>query len=238
MKSCSCWLLMVVLITGSQSEASDSEGVRPQQLTFSYTSHPIVESVLLPVVRQAYQNLGIEVEFVAVESQRAHQLLRDGLVDGDVARLSEVAYRMQNVVLVTMLDKLSLSLRCRPDIPCTTEDVNNTKLRIFMASSRTTLAFLNLNYKAELYPLRDWSQINEMYQQNKIERFLWIEGTLTLSPVVENVVVLPLDSKPLEIYHLLHKSYAYLVPQATAQIELLLDAHRAEHGLGATKSKN
>lgn len=228
-------LLLVMMVCQCRADGVITNKTVPEKLTFSYTSHPVVDKVLLPLIRQAYQNLGIEVEFIAVESQRAQQLLNDGLVDGDVARIGQVASRIPNVVLVALLDKLSLSLRCRPDIQCNTEDVNNAELRIFMASSRATLAFLNLNYKAELYPLRDWNQINVMYQQNKIERFLWIEGTLASSPVVDGAVVLPLESTPLDLYHILHKSHAYLAPQANQQLELLLAAYRAEHLLATTE---
>lgn len=233
MKQCKGWilLLLAMIVFQSNAEEVNTSTSAPEKLTFSYTSHPIVDAVLLPLVQQAYQNLGIEVEFVAVESQRAQQLLKDGLVDGDVARISAVANRIPNIVSVALLDKLSLSLRCRPDIQCNIEDVNNAQLRIFMASSRATLTLLDLNYKAELYPLRDWNQINVMYQQNKIERFLWIEGTLASSPVVDDAVILPLESKPLEIYHILQKSHAYLAPKVVKQLELLLAAYRAEHAL-------
>ena len=233
MTQCKSWFLLLLIITVFQcsaTEVSINKAV-PQKLTLSYTSHPIVNAVLLPLVQQAYQNLGIEVEFVAVESQRAQQLLKDGLVDGDVARLAQVASRIPNVVSVALLDKLSLSLRCRPDIQCNTEDVNNAQFRIFMASSRATLTLLDLNYKAELYPLRDWNQINVMYQQNKIERFLWIEGTLASSPVVDGAVILPLESTSLDLYHVLHKSHAHLAPKVAKQLEFLLAAYRAEHAL-------
>lgn len=225
-----CLLLLAAPVCSSADEARPAKAL-PTKLTFSYTSHPLIDKVLLPLVQQAYQNLGITVQFVAVESQRAQHLLKDGLVDGDVGRLREVANRIPNVVLVMKLEQLNLSLRCRPDVLCNTEDMNNPQMRVFMAAAKSTLALLELDYKAELYPLRDWYQINMMYQQNKIERFLWIEGTLSSSPIVDSAVVLPLETKALEVYHILHNSYSHLVPQVAAQLELLLAAYRAEHAI-------
>ena len=49
-------------------EAEETTQLKP--LVFSYVSHPIVELQLKPMITEAYRNLGYEVRFVDMQSDR------------------------------------------------------------------------------------------------------------------------------------------------------------------------
>ncbi len=57
---------------------------RPAKMTFSYVDHPAMVNFIIPVIRDAYQKLGIETDFIAQPSNRNLMLVEKNVVDGDV----------------------------------------------------------------------------------------------------------------------------------------------------------
>lgn len=197
-------------------------------LLFSYTSHPIIERDLIPLLTEAYRNLGYETSFVNMPSDRFIQQFESGSLDGDVARLNQLTGLLPSMRLVYKFDEISMTLRCRPGISCEEADLDNPKNIIFIPAQTQVFSFLQLNYKAKIYTVRDWSQITEMYYAGKLDRFFWLEGNLLQNHKTPKTNSFMIKTQPLDIYHVLHESQAELIPLISAELERLIAKKAAD----------
>ncbi|MBV2129217.1 hypothetical protein [Arsukibacterium indicum] len=209
------------------SDADNNAGtISSQTINLSYVSHPVVETVLLPLIRSAYQNIRVEVKFTAVETERGLRLLQDGMVDGDVARTGQVLAKLDNVITVAKLAELKLELHCRPGVQCKLNDLTDPEVLLFFPESARTLKELDLQITAQKYHLRDWSQLIAMYDAGKVDRFLWISSSLDCASPVANTTVVAIPTAPIDLYHVIHASkLALLEPLKSAinnELELLI----------------
>ncbi|MDX1539204.1 hypothetical protein [Arsukibacterium sp.] len=204
---------------GVADSGTATEPEPSQTINLSYVSHPVIDTVLLPVIRTAYQNLGLKVNFIVVEAERGLRLLQDGMVDGDVARTGIVLAKLDNIITLTKLDELTLELHCRPGIQCKLADLTNPGVLIFFPESARTVKELQLMITAQKYHVSSWTKLVELYQADKIDRFLWIRSSLTCkSPVAETTIV-TIPTAPIEIFHVIHKSKSDLQQLLTTEIE-------------------
>lgn len=196
--------------------------VRLKPLVFSYVRHPIVELQLKPMITEAYRNLGYEVRFVDMQSDRFIQQFESGAIDGDVARLGQLASVLPSMLLVYQFDQLNLTLQCRPGLSCVEADLENPEQLLFVPAQTQVFKMLQLNYKAQIYTVRDWSQLLDLYKNDKIDRFFWLEGTLLKSGLLPDTSSLQIKTPTLDLYHVLHNSNTELAPLVKAELKKIM----------------
>jgi len=197
-----------------------------KSLLLSYTSHPEVEQVFIPLLRQAYHNLGYQVRFVNVQSDRFPQLVQQQQVDGDVARLSQMSELAGVTLEVYKLADINLSLLCRPHLPCDKSMLYQPIELIYTPANSQIYQYLQLNFHARLATSRDWQQLLQLYQQGKIDRLIWVGSTDKLPDDLKQTRQVSILDKPLSVFHILHKSRAALVPQIQAELERLMQTRQ------------
>ena len=63
-------------------------------------THPRVSSFYKPLIKRAYQVIGIEVTFEKVGGERGLRLLNEGMTDADIIRYDVVSQPDNNIVIV------------------------------------------------------------------------------------------------------------------------------------------
>ncbi|WP_127024767.1 hypothetical protein [Rheinheimera mangrovi] len=199
------------------SDAKETARLKP--LVFSYVSHPIIELHLKPRISDAYRKLGYKVRFVNMPSDRFIRQFESGAVDGDVARLGQLTSVLPSMLLVYQFDQLELTLQCRPGLSCTEADLEDPENLLFIPAQNQVFRMLQLNYKAQVYTVRDWSQLIDLYNEGKIDRFFWLEGHRLKTGQLPQTNSLLIKTPQLALYHVLHKSNAELAPLIKAELE-------------------
>jgi hypothetical protein len=199
------------------SDAKETARLKP--LVFSYVSHPIIELHLKPRISEAYRKLGYKVRFVNMPSDRFIRQFESGAVDGDVARLGQLTSVLPSMLLVYQFDQLELTLQCRPGLSCVEADLDNPENLLFIPAQSQVFRMLQLNYKAQVYTVRDWSQLIDLYNEGKIDRFFWLEGHRLKTGQLPQTNSLLIKTPQLALYHVLHKSNAELAPLVKAELE-------------------
>ncbi len=206
-----------LLLSSFFCDAEESTKLKP--LVFSYVSHPIIELQIKPRISEAYRNLGYKVRFVDMQSDRFIQLFESGAIDGDVARLGQLTSVLPSMLLVFQLDQLDLTLECRPGLSCTDSDLEDPENTLFIPAQNQVFKMLQLNYKAQVYTVRDWSQLIDLYNEGKIDRFFWLEGHRLKTGQLPQTNSLLIKTPELKLYHVLHNSNAELAPLVKAELE-------------------
>jgi hypothetical protein len=199
------------------SDAKETARLKP--LVFSYVSHPIIELHLKPRISEAYRKLGYKVRFVNMPSDRFIRQFESGAVDGDVARLGQLTSVLPSMLLVYQFDQLELTLQCRPGLSCVEADLDNPENLLFIPAQSQVFRMLQLNYKAQVYTVRDGSQLIDLYNEGKIDRFFWLEGHRLKTGQLPQTNSLLIKTPQLALYHVLHKSNAELAPLVKAELE-------------------
>ncbi|MBU0914669.1 MAG: hypothetical protein KKF22_19235 [Gammaproteobacteria bacterium] len=198
------------------------ETTRLKPLVFSYVSHPIIELQLKPIISEAYLKLGYKVRFVNMQSDRFIQQFESEAVDGDVARLGQLTSVLPSMLLVYQFDQINLTLQCRPGLSCDEADLADPKKLLFIPAQSQVFRMLQLNYKAQVYTVRDWSQLIDLYNEGKIDRFFWLEGQRLKSGQLPQTSRLLIKTPQLALYHVLHNSNAELAPLVKVELEKIM----------------
>lgn len=211
------------------AQTTADEGSLPPHIVLSYTPHPVIEGTLIPYLRQAYQNLGVQVDFVAIGDKRALLALASGLVDGDVAKLGDIQELVPDLILVDPpLEMLTVSLRCRPGIACKEEDLFDRRNTVYIPAGEVIRHSYQKRYRAQLYQVQDWVQLKNMYAKGRIDRFLWADGVLYSPEPIDDVQVVPLNIDPPVLFHVLNQKHAHLARRVSEQLVYLIFPRAAE----------
>ena len=149
-------------------------------LTLSYIDHPDVTNYYLPLIKAAYADRGIEVNFIAMSIDRGLLSLKQGLVDGDVVRATYLDRLISNFVFVA--PKLGTGydlLVCQSDVPATKKQLLNADLLLGV-----TRAFADVmeevygnSIKAKLHVLDDFASLESMFLNDRIDCFISVATT-------------------------------------------------------------
>jgi len=215
------WLLMLCCYSCLPGFAA-AKGTLPRVLVFSYTNHPTVQKYYLPIVLQAYQNLGIEIQLVEMATERFIQLYQQGKIDGDIARIEALTQLLPQLLLVQQLDQMQVSYHCSAVVHCSAADINDPNLLMFTPVVKKARQLIKLQVLAKTYEVNSWQQLLDLYQQKKVDRFLMVDGgrfhtTLQVSPQRFEIAHMPLP-----FYHVLHHQHRQLAPLVAEQIQKVL----------------
>lgn len=88
-------------------------------LKISYLNHPSVVNIALPIVKKAYESLGIEVQFIESPAHRLLQEIQSNHTDGDVIHAQEIFNTFPDIIKVgPPLTRVDYVLLCAENVPC------------------------------------------------------------------------------------------------------------------------
>lgn len=183
----------------------------PEKLTISTSTHPAVTEHFQPWVKSAYDELGIETEFLMLNEQRALILLQNGELDGDIIRTEQVLSTLHSVLPVYMLGEARVYLVCRPRLDCNRNILSNPNL--ILGSVAGNAYFQQLLEGAQIAQMSytTYQLLQQSYQQKRVDAFIEIRNSY------ESGKSFPQHAGIFELghirgFHLLHKKHQHLIP--------------------------
>lgn len=190
-----------------------------KELVFSYSTHPLSKTVLIPILQRVYGELGYQLSFQEAEGPRAIKLLNDGVVDGDVGRLSPILQNLDTDMPAILLGSINIVMYCRLALPCDNNVLQNPRARVLIPTQDATLQLLTGGIKAKPYFNNDWNSIINMFNAGKVDYMLWIESELITPPTLNNINKTETSIGPFKLYHILHSRHEDLFTAVSQKIQ-------------------
>jgi len=213
--------LIILLIGLISPPYLKAEPALPKSLVLSYANHPAVIQYHLPVIKQAYEKLGIAVEFIILPFERDLMLIAKGATDGDVIRALPRIQKYKNLITVGQpLDNVRFAIFCRIGKTCTSEILYNPENIILVGLNINTFDF-SANWRAKVYKVGIFEKFYSLFKSKRFDYFVYV---LTKSESYqhnfEDVNSFMLADSP--AYHVLHKKYSFMQEQVSNAIKQVL----------------
>jgi hypothetical protein len=215
-----CLLYCVLLFSVFFNDSVGAKG-KPTHMTFSYIYHPVIVKELIPIVRRAYLELGIQIELVMLPSSRNLKAVESGKVDGDIAFSALVLKSHDSLIKIEPELATSIFvLLCLPDVECDKEvlfDNNNV-----IVSTDTIHEGLQRLYPRALsdsfYTINNLSIIPNLLVQNRFQYGIYVFGEAQkMSPDIQQLKVIELFKT--QIHHTIHQKYAFMKDEIGAALK-------------------
>lgn len=205
------WLSLVLLcLSPLPSYAENREKVLKLAVIDDVPSTRLAAQVL----GAAYEKLGVRIETTVVPSRRALHMVNQGVVDGDLFRIKEVANQYPNLVQVPYpVLKGRVVPVVRAHHPDQLPQSSGPPLRVAVRRGVIIAEMTATKLGMEPVLARNYQQMRDLLNRGRVELMLVsdIEG---LSPLKNNdwrdLKVLSEPVTPFELYHYLHQRHADL----------------------------
>jgi hypothetical protein len=182
-----------------------------QSLLFSHVEHPDSD-VPVNMLKRAYASIGIEVTFSSSTNGRdALLLLKNGMIDGDIARLHSFAQRSDDLIAIEpSIMEGQLFLVCAKGVECNRQLVERNDI-LMLTNMPFNKIFRENNINVMTGSYGTFTKNIEYLKLHRADYLLY-GGTMNdISRIDTEFTVIPILSFPL--YHILHKRYSHLVPE-------------------------
>ncbi|TWX68065.1 hypothetical protein ESZ36_12420 [Colwellia demingiae] len=198
-----------------------AETTLPKHLIFGYNYHPAVIQYHIPIIRQAYKNLGIATEFVAMPIERDLMQTSKGIIDGNVIKPLFRIKQYENLIAVSQpIDNARFVVFCRVSKPCNPNILQNPKNTILMGVGSKVFAYSD-DWHAQVYKISDLGNFKELFESKKFDYFTYVLSQKThYQHNFKNVKYFILYEE--QVYHVLHKKYAFMQEQVNNAIKQIL----------------
>ncbi len=209
------WLLLLAWpLTAQQPE-------RPARMTFSYVDHPAMVNFIIPVIRDAYQTLGIETDFIAQPSNRNLLLVDKNVVDGDVGYMRIVLDGYANIISIEPpLVSGIYTLLCQPNLPCDPSVLSDPEQTIVTTS--VSKHGLEKGYRvairSQFYVVNDLAMIPKFVSSGRFNYAIY-PSTATELKLLNPAELLYVTLFDANLYHVLHKKYAFMAKDISAALK-------------------
>ncbi|MBU2978252.1 hypothetical protein [Alteromonas sp. C1M14] len=198
---------------------------RERVYIISYVAHPRIETFYNDIVKEAYERLGLRVQFMEVSGERGLMLLNEGLVDASSVRVHRAVKHFENVIaLDPPVGKAYTNLYCSARVVCdasiltdSTETVVTTRRMI----SAIKEARSDIPVKALMLKVEDFNRVIQLMVKGRYD-----------------YAILPSDGHPIPVFskqkithvtliadnavHSLHKQHSALADAISASIQQVL----------------
>ncbi|QOL26686.1 hypothetical protein LP316_05135 [Thalassotalea sp. LPB0316] len=186
---------------------------KPEQMLISYISHPDAETYK-PLIIKTYNDIGIDVEFINMTSERGLLSVSSGLIDGDLIRVDKSVQEIEGVILVKpKLTKADMYLICAPNVPCD-KRVLHTSPDIF-ASKRTAhllKSYLPTDFSGQVIEIEHLALIPELIKRKRGSYGIYYKPSNQLAPEIAlNFQSYLIDQ--FNAYHIIGERHAALLPE-------------------------
>lgn len=196
----------------------------PELMTFSYVKHPFVLQVLLPLIEESYQRLGIKVNFVEQPSARNLRLASKGVTDGDTAYSDLLVDFYDNLITVgPELIESHFVLLCHVTVQCNASvlaDPNKTV--VLTDASRDGLEYkLKDQLNSKLYSINSLSRIPKLIDGRRL-----VYGIYVVTDLHSNLVEYPnlrfVHLFTTKTHHILNDKFSYMVNDVALSMQQVM----------------
>lgn len=202
--------------------------------TLSHAPHPAIKSIYIPILKEVYSELQMDVEFQEMSALRGLVEANAHHVDGDVARFSEGLQDYPNLMAVpTALDRAEIILLCVREADCSDNALKEPKNRILIPTETAVMRRFIATYPANFIPVsHSLSKSQEMLSMGRFKYALYVSSELHPHQATTeeyNLNWAVLESFP--IYHVLHKDHKALADAIGPVLSRVLERYRREQQL-------
>lgn len=216
-------LALSINLTASTAYADHDDG----HFIIGYINHPRVNDFYKPVIKRAYEQIGINVTFEKVGGKRGLKLLNEGMTDADVIRYDVVTKDNPNVVAIEpQLSRGASFLLCVKSVECHVDIINDPTAGIAV----TTRFFKNVEqqrnkFEANFYEFDDFYHVVQLLKTGRFDYAIapsdfsdlniFDEYGFTHIPLVEHKLV-----------HVINKKHLHLKDKLSEAIAIQLKIHQ------------
>lgn len=168
------YLVLLFLCVVKQAGA---EQTKPEKLTFSYVRHPVIVKKLIPIIKETYARIGIEIELLPQPSKRNLKLVSSGLVDGEVAFTEALAHGYTNLLIIKpRLSQGKFVLLCRKPLACNQSVLADEDQTVVVTDTSLTRLqqLFSERLKVDFYPINEINKIPKLVFQKRFDYGIYI----------------------------------------------------------------
>jgi hypothetical protein len=139
--------------------------------------HPVIVKKLIPIIKETYARIGIEIELVPQPSKRNLKLVSSGLVDGEVAFTEALAHGYTNLLIVKpILSQGKFVLLCRKHLACNESVLANEDQTVVITDTSLTRLkqLFSERLKVDFYPINEINKIPTLVFQKRFDYGVYI----------------------------------------------------------------
>lgn len=202
------------------------QGARAQEkLTLSASNGNYVSLISKYIVRQAYAEMGIEVEFAHYPKLRSLQYSNVGLLDGELMRIDGISKEYPNLIKVPVSIILIEGVAFTIDQSIPVTDFNS--LSPYRIAFKTGIKFAE--YATQGMATIDVDSVERAFlllRANRVDVVVTskVEGLRVIAETgVIDIEIHPISAAKYPLYHYLNKTHAELVPELARHLQALHD---------------
>ncbi|MEG3766386.1 hypothetical protein [Alteromonas sp. 14N.309.X.WAT.G.H12] len=190
-----------------------------------YVSHPGVKSFYKEVVQEAYERLGLRVQFVEVSGERGLILLNEGLLDASTLRVESVLAPYKNIIAVQPpIAEANVNLYCRIQMICN-ENVLSDATKTVVTTRRLISVLMearsDLVIKASTLRVEDLNRVIQLVSKGRYDYAIIASGTQEI-PAFTTQGVNHVNLVKGRAVHALYKQHSALADAISTSIQQVL----------------
>lgn len=194
---------------------------QPNEYIVTYIEHEGITHFYVPLLKKAYEKIGVKAKFILVNDQRALRLLNQGLTDADTAKSLETIEQYPNVTyLPTPIGKIEVFFICQQAVTCNKSVLSDPNRSLAVIGAKEFYAELLADSRIKQVELTSFDILYKMFDQQKVDVAIVVLGDYG-KPRLNKY---PNHYKITEKlgYHLISQSHKNLIPQLEAAIKEVL----------------
>lgn len=195
------------------------------EFVISYVEHEGIIKYYVPLLKRAYQKIGIEPSFSLVNDQRALRLLDNGIIDADTAKSLETIDNYESILyLPTPISRIEVYFICQLGIPCDLDILTQADLSLAVIGANEFYAELLQGSNINLVELTSFQVLMKVFDQGKVDAAIVVFDAYTKTKLNQYENHFRVQEKL--GYHLLNKKHKALVkPLEKAISEVLAEGN-------------
>ncbi|MDF2180098.1 hypothetical protein P2G88_17725 [Aliiglaciecola sp. CAU 1673] len=184
---------------------------QPSPLLISYIEHPTA-SFLNQLLKDAYAELGLQLQFEPMPFERGRLMAIRGEVDGLAARVGPIAADLPNMIKVKVpLLKISIHLICSPQAACDNQVLEDPATTVAVPSGNNHADVIMKEHRAKTLDMKDLQQIMAMLANGRLSYGLFVIADRH-DPQLGSIQIAQPPLETQVVYHYLHVKHMALLP--------------------------
>ena len=203
------------------SIAQDSYA-QSDEYVISYVEHEGIINYYMPLLKKAYQKIGINPTFVLINDQRALKLLNMGKIDADTAKSLETIDTYDNIFyLPTPISKIEVFFICQQNIKCDKSILNDKNKILGVIGANEFYRQLLSTSSIKQVELTSFETLFKIFNQQKVDVAIVVLDAYSLPKLKKYPNHYKLAEKL--GYHLLNKKHQHISIKLESAIQEVLN---------------
>ncbi len=187
----------------------------------SYVEHEGIIHYYMPLLKKAYQRIGIDVKFVLINDQRALKLLNSGQIDADTAKSLETVHTYESIVYIPKpISKIEVFFLCQQTIQCDKSVLKDKKKILGVIGANEFYRELLSDSTIKQVELTSFETLFKMFDQKKVDVAIVVLDAYSLPKLAKYPNHYKIEEKL--GYHLLNKKHAHIMDKLQVAIDEIL----------------